>query len=337
MNVVIGASGFLGSHLLCHLAQGNEKVRAIFRNQQSIQATKQYLKYYNLPSDYLNEKVDWIQADILDFESLSLALQDSSYVYNCSGYVSFDKRDKNKMIAVNVKGTSNIVNICLQNNCKKLIHVSSIAALGESDANELITEETQWLRTKSESWYSITKFNAETEAWRGIAEGLSTVIVNPSVILGPGNWNQGSPKLFKTVHDGLKYYTKGVVGYVDVRDVCRAMIQLMQSSIEGERFIVSGFNQTYQEVFTEIAKSIKKPLPTRNASPAILSIAWRFDLIRSTVLSTKPLITRNTARTAMKQSFYSSQKLIDALMFEFKSFHETVGYTGKCFLDDLSN
>jgi len=335
MIVVIGASGFLGAHLLCFLVQSNDKVRAIYRNEQSILATQKYLKYYNLPSNYFDEKIEWIRADILDIESLQHALDSATFVYNCSGFVSFDKRHKDQMIAVNVLGTSNIVNVCLQKNVQKLIHVSSIAALGETQSDEPITEETQWLRTESESWYSITKFNGETEVWRGIAEGLSTVIVNPSIIIGPGNWNQGSPQLFKLVNDGLKYYTKGSVGYVDVRDVCRMMIALMESSIEGERFVVSGSNQTFQTLFTEIAKSINKPEPTTNATSIILALAWRLDLFRSMFLGKAPRLTKNSVKTALKTSNYSSEKLIKSISVPFTPFYETIAFTGKCFLNDF--
>jgi nucleoside-diphosphate-sugar epimerase len=184
MIVVIGASGFLGSHLLCHLAQSNNKVRALYRNPQSIAATEHYLQYYNLTDNLFKNNIEWFKADVLDVDSMNDALRGASYVYNCSGFVSFDKRDKNQMIAVNTTGTANIVNACLHNSCKKLVHVSSIAALGETNNGEPVTEETQWIRSASESWYSITKFYGETEAWRGIAEGLATVIVNSSVILG---------------------------------------------------------------------------------------------------------------------------------------------------------
>ena len=336
MVVVIGASGFLGSHLLCHLVQSNDKVRALYRNKQSIAKAEHYLQYYNLPNDLFKEKVEWIQADVLDVDSLNVALHGATFVYNCSGYISFDKRDRNMMIAVNATGTSNIVNACLMQGCKKLVHVSSIAALGDTNTEEPVTEETQWLRSATESWYSITKFNAETEVWRGFAEGLSIAIVNPSVIIGPGNWNQGSPKLYKTVYDGLQFYTKGISGFVDVRDVCCAMVRLMQSSIDGQRFVVSGSNQSYRDLFSGIAKGIHKPLPKYNASPAILSIAWRFDLVRSVLTGKTPLISKNTARTAITQSYYSSQKLIDALSFMFTPFDETIRFTANCFLNDLT-
>jgi len=336
MIVVIGATGFVGSHLLCQLVQTNDKVRALYRNEESIKTTEHFLHYYNLSPTLFKERVEWIKADVLDIESLLLALSGARYVYNCSGYVSFDKRDKSQMIAVNVNGTSNIVNACLLCKCTKLVHLSSIAAIGDTNSTEPITEENQWVRTSTESWYSITKFNAETEAWRGIAEGLPTLIFNPSIILGPGNWSSGSPKFFSTINKGLKYYTKGTVGYVDVRDVCRVMIIGMNSIISGEKYIISGSNQTYQTLFSTIAKAINKLSPQINATALMLAFAWRIEKIRSIFFGKAPLITKNSARTALKQSFYSSQKCIDTFGIEFKSFDETIEFTGKCFLKDTS-
>ena len=334
MIVVIGATGFLGSHLLCHLVQNDEKIRAIYRNKESITLTEGFLQFYtNVSPQLFKEKIEWIQADVLDIESLILAFQGATYIYNCSGYVSFDKCDKEQMIAVNVTGTANIVNACLHCNCTKLVHVSSIAALGETNTSDSITEEIQWIRNASESWYSITKFYAETEVWRGIAEGLSAVIVNPSVIIGPGDWSKGSPTFFTIVYDGLKYYTNGIVGFVDVRDLCRAMIQVMNSTINGERFVVSGSNESYQELFTKIALAINKPIAKHKATALMLSIAWKIEWLRSFILGTSPLITKNSARTAGKKSFYSSQKLIIALRFDFTPFDKTIEFTGNCFLN----
>jgi len=332
MNVVIGATGFLGSHLLCHLVQSGDKIRALYHNEQSLAKTEPFPAYYNLPHQTFAEKIEWYKVDILDIESITSALQGADIVYNCSGYVSFNKTDKDKMIAVNVKGTANIVNACLENNCKKLIHVSSIAALGETNTSDPITEETPWLRSATDSWYSITKFYAETEVWRGIAEGLSSIIVNPSVILGPGNWNEGSPKLFQTVDNGLRYYTKGIVGYVDVRDVCSAMILLAQSSIENEKFILSGSNQSYEALFQTIAKAIGKPLPNRNAGLYILALAWRLDKLRSLLFGKEQIITQNTARTALKKNWYTSQKLQTTISFQYRSFQETIQFAANCFL-----
>jgi nucleoside-diphosphate-sugar epimerase len=316
------------------LIPSNEKIRAVYRNKESIVRTQQFLSYYNLSAQTFSQNVEWVQADVLDIESLKAALVDADTVYNCSGAVSFQKSDKKRMIEVNIKGTANIVNICLENNCKKLIHVSSIAALGETNSTEPITEQTAWVRTANESWYSITKFNAETEVWRGIAEGLSAVIVNPSVIIGPGNWNEGSPKLFQTVANGLRYYTKGTVGFVDVRDVCKAMILLSDSSITNEKFLLSGSNQSYQTLFTAVATVINKPVPTRNATAFILALAWRLDKLRSLLLGKAIVITKSTARTALKQSFYSSKKIETELAFSFREFEDTIAFTGECFLKE---
>jgi dihydroflavonol-4-reductase len=150
------------------------------------------------------------------------------------------------MIANNVEGTANLVNAALEKGVRKICHVSSVAALGRLDEQQLITEETNWVPSKKISGYSESKFFSEVEIWRGIEEGLNAVIVNPSIILGPANWETGSAKMFKTVWDGMKFFTRGVTGFVDVRDVVKAMILLMDEQY---------FEKIKTSVFSSAAKT----------------------------------------------------------------------------------
>ena len=123
MVIVIGATGFLGSHLLCHLIKSKEKIRAIYRTEASISKTETFLNYYNLPKDSFKNNVEWIKADVLDIETLLNAFEGATHIYNCSGFVSFNKQDKNQMIAVNATGTANIINACIESKCQKLIQI----------------------------------------------------------------------------------------------------------------------------------------------------------------------------------------------------------------------
>ena len=202
MILVVGATGFLGSHLVYHLVKNGYKVRATYRNIELIKQVKDICKYYDNCFPDFHSNIEWVPADITDYDSLSKAFNGVTYVYNCAGYVSFDPRDRERMIKVNVEGTRNLVNLSLHNKITKLLHVSSISALGDTIDGSPVDEECQWVRKKNQSWYSITKFNAETEVWRGSAEGLNMVVVNPSVIIGPGDWDgAGSPSIVKRLSE----------------------------------------------------------------------------------------------------------------------------------------
>lgn len=337
MIVVIGATGFVGSHLLCRFIKTGVKVKALYRNKEKINDTRKIFSYYSISEAESQMFVEWCEADILDYQSLIAALRGAQYVYNCSGFVSFDKRDRDAMINVNYYGTRNIVNACLLESVKKLIHLSSIAAIGETNSSEEITEDNDWIRSSSESWYSITKHAAEMEVWRGIAEGLNAVIVNPSVIIGPGDWTKGSPSLIKTVDNGLRYFTNGIVGFVDVRDVCKAMIQLGESHIVAERFILSSENLSFKDCFTTIAKALGKKPPQKQANALMLAIAWRLALIHSKITGKAPVITKSSAKTALKINNYSHKKITTTFDFQFTSIYDSIDFTVKCYLLDRGN
>jgi nucleoside-diphosphate-sugar epimerase len=221
------------------------------------------------------------------------------------------------MFKTNVEGTANVVNLALKYKIEKLCYVSSIAAIGRTESEALITEETVWKNSDKNSNYSKSKNAAEREVWRGIEEGLNAVIVNPSVILGPGDWKQGSSKIFDTLWKGTNFYTEGVNAFVDVKDVASIMRLLMHSKIINERYILSSENLSYKEVFTKILLSFDKKPPRYKASLLLLNLVWRLEKLKGFLLNTKPLITKETVNTSQNKYFYSSAKVINALSFEF--------------------
>jgi len=334
MILVTGGTGLLGSHLLFDLLQTESKIRAIKRSSSSLENLQRIFSYYCAqPEDYL-QKIEWIDADLLDYYALENALEGVSLVYHCAAMVSFHKKDKAAMMQHNIKGTENLVNACLHQGIQKFVHVSSIAALGRAESTETTTETTPWKDSKKNSPYSLSKYGGELEVWRAMAEGLQAVIINPSVILGPGNWNQGSPELFSLMDKGLKYYSHGINGYVYVRDVSKVMIQLMQSSISNERFIVNAEDLSYLELFNIIARSLNKKPPTVEIKPWMAEIAWRLYKIKSWFTGHPPAVTKSTARSSLQKYTYSSQKLTDALNFEFTTLQRGIQYTADCFIKD---
>jgi len=331
MILVTGGTGLLGAHLLFDLLNTQDKVRAIKREQSDLKNIIKIFSYYTpKPQGYL-DRIEWVNAEITDYISVEDALKGINKVYHCAAMVSFHKKDDELMRETNVGGTRNIVNACLYHQVDKLIHVSSIAALGRAEAHETTTEETPWKDSDEKSAYSMSKYASELEVWRGMAEGLKVAIINPSVILGPGDWKNGSPQLFGLLNKGLKYYTNGTNGYVYVRDVSLIMIKLMDSQIEGERFIVNAEDLTYLSLLKMIAESLKKTPPKTEAKPWMLQMAWRASMIMSLFTGKLPTITKSTARTSIQHYKYSAEKLQDTFGFKFTSIKEAVEKIGEQF------
>lgn len=313
MVLVTGASGFLGSELVSQLLQRGEPVRALKRESSVI-------------PEFLKDRkgLEWYDADILDHFALEDALQDIDRVYHCAAMISFDPADKKKLHQVNALGTANLVNLCLEKKIVKLLHVSSVAAAGEAKQNRPITEKNHWEFNGKQHGYSISKYESEMEVWRGIAEGLNAVIVNPSVIIGKNAGIKGSGELFSTVRKGLKFYTAGTISLVDVEDAAKAMILLMESGISGERFIISAETWPNRSFLQEIAAGFGIRPPAVEAKPWMLSLAWRGAAIASLISGKRFKITKDTARSAVKQHYYSNEKLKNAVGIEFKPIKNTI-------------
>jgi len=328
MNFVTGGTGLLGAHLLHHLITKGEKVRALKRENSSLKTVEDIFEFYQ--SKNLFPQIEWVNGDVLDILSLEVGMQGCDYVYHCAATVSFAKKDKEQMFKINIEGTANLVNTALKLNIKKFCHVSSTAALGESVENGKITEEKLWVDKKDKSNYAFSKKFSEMEVWRGIEEGLNAVIVNPSVIIGPGNEEKSSASLFNKVKEGLKYYTHGINAFVDARDVAEIMVKLMHSDIHSERFLVIGENISFKELFNSIAENLKLPAPKREAKRWMAEIIWRVEGARSFIFGSTPLITKENAQSAYRKAYYSNKKVKSALGFEFipiqKSIEDAAGF-----------
>jgi dihydroflavonol-4-reductase len=316
MILVTGATGLVGSHLLIALLQENEEVKALYRSNSQIEKTKKVFAHKNQLA--LFENIQWVKGDITDIPSLEIVFEKVTRVYHCAAVVSFDPKEEDKIRKVNIEGTANIVNCCLDFKIKKLCHVSSIAALGDIKSHEtLITEETEWNFEKQHSDYAITKYGAEMEVWRGFQEGLEVVIVNPGVIFGFGFSNLGSDLFVQWVKKRIPFYTKGMIGIVNVQDVVTSMITLMNSKISGERFIVVGENCSYKELFIYLASLLKTKSPFIYASKTVTAIFWRLDWFWATFTNSKRKLTKATAASSHETALYSSEKIQSAIGITF--------------------
>lgn len=328
MILVTGGTGLVGAHLLIHLLEKGEKVRAIYRNLDNIQKTKSLFLLYKKESLY--NAIQWVQADILDIPSLENAFLGIDYVYHCAAMISFDPKDEDLLRKTNIEGTANMVNFCLAYNIKKLCHVSSIAALGDLPEHEsIITEETEWNPEKPHSDYAISKYGAEMEIWRGQQEGLEIVIINPGVIIGPGFWNQGSGELFTKVKNGLPFYTKGCTGFVAVLDVVSIMYQLMKDSIHGERHIIISQNITFQDFLFSIADGLKVKRAKYHATSFMMNTLFRLDWIASNLLGQKRQLSKASAKSSYSSDLYSNEKIKNALNYAFIDVHD--------YIEDITN
>ena len=323
MVLVTGGTGLVGAHLLLHLVENGDAVRAIYRNITSIQKTKDLFALYKKES--LFEKIEWVQADITDIPSLEMVFENVEYVYHCAALISFDPTDEDLLRKTNIEGTANIVNFCIAKAVKKLCFLSSIAALGDLKNNEkIITEESEWNPEKQHSDYAISKYGAEMEIWRGQQEGLDTVIVNPGIIIGPGFLEQGSGKLFKRVANGLSFYTKGVTGFIAVHDVVRITIQLMKNEYSNERFTLIAENLIFRDLLNAIADSLNVKRPFMHANPLLMNLLYRIDWFISTVFRQKRKLDQSTAKASYARNQYSNEKIMRVLGVEFLDIHRYI-------------
>ena len=322
----------VGSHLLAELLRSGMKVRATRRPGSDTGHVIKILELYSVAPESYNELLEWMDADLLDHVDVNNSMAGIDIVYHTAAVVSFDPRDRSEVIRNNVEITRNIVNSCLDHNVGKLCFVSSTAALGTAPGNEQVTEDSPWGDASKSSAYSTSKYQSEMEVWRGIAEGLNAVIVNPSIILGPGDWTRSSSRLIKTVWEGLKYYTEGVIGYVDIKDVVKSMIWLAQSDISGERFIISSENLSYKEIFIMISRELGKSPPGILAKPFLIGIVWRLDWLRSRLTGRKRIITREAIRAGQNKKYFSSKKITNTMGIQFTPIAKSVEDTVRVFL-----
>ncbi|WP_300568314.1 NAD-dependent epimerase/dehydratase family protein [Flavobacterium sp.] len=317
MILVTGATGLVGSHLVLHLIEQGQSVKALFRSDEGKQRVKKVFEHYQKKD--LFDKIIWCQADILDVYSLEIAFQDIDYVYHCAALISFDPKNESELRKTNIEGTANIVNFCIDYKVKKLCHMSSIAALGDLTPTEnIVSEETEWNPEKEHSDYAISKYGAEMEVWRAQQEGLSVVIVNPGVILGPLFWTEGSGEIYQNVKNGLSFYTKGSTGFVVVSDVVEIMVQLMQSNSAGERFVLISENKNYKDLVFLIAEMLKAKKPKFYANKVVTSFAWRADWFLATVFGKKRMLTKDLAASLHSLDIYSNEKIKKQLNYHFQ-------------------
>jgi dihydroflavonol-4-reductase len=313
--LITGGTGFLGSYIIKALIEKGYEVRAILRTNK--------LPSY-IPREIL-DKVEWVDGDVLDVVSLDDAMEGIDKIIHAAALVSFVKKDRKKMYKVNVEGTANVVNMALEKNIPRLVYISSVAALGRTAHRGHVNEEKKWEESKMNTHYAKSKYKAELEVWRATGEGLSTVILNPATILGFGDWNKSSAAIFKSVYHEFGWYSPGINGFVDVEDVAKATVLLMESEYTEQRYIVNGDNWPFKKLLETIADGLGKKRPSRQTTRALMSLAWRMEIIKSLFTGNKPLLTKESARVAHSKTIFENDKILKALPgFSFTPLQESI-------------
>lgn len=328
MIFLTGGTGMLGAHLLLDLTRSGVKVRALRRRNSDLSTVKKIFSWYDARVEQLFNQIEWCEGDLLDPLSLRDALEGIDAVIHAAAKVSFDPRDRSAMLYENPLGTATLVDLAIELKIPRFCHVSSIATLGDNLSGMPVDEEFSWNNDRNRSAYSESKYLSEMEVWRGVQEGLSCVIVNPAVILGPGNWAIGSPRFFQTIDKGMKFYTAGSTGFVDVRDASKAVIALSLSDewdvIKNQRYVLSAENHTYREIFDLIAAAINRPNPTIRATRFLLQTGWRISRLIAAFTGKPPALTRDTARSSMNVSLYDGSKITRTIGFGYTPINRTI-------------
>jgi dihydroflavonol-4-reductase len=332
MILVTGGTGLLGAQLLLDLTKSGKKVRALKRATSSL-ATVHLLF---AEQRHLLDNIEWVDGDVTDYFSVQDAMQGVTEVYHCAAMVSFHQRDRKQMMKVNSDGTAHLVNAAMEAGVQKFCHVSSVAAIGRGEEGKMIDENNVWKISKYNSNYAISKYSAEREVWRAMEEGLNAVIVNPTIIIGAGDWKTGSSQMFGQMGKGFRFYSEGENGFVDATDVNRCMMALMDRNRFGQRFIIVSENLTYREVFNMIADSLKKRRPSIRVNKFLSNLGWRLEVVRSFIIRNQPLITKETAESSQLRWTYSNKKIKQELGIEFMPIKDSVERTTRLFVKSQS-
>lgn len=316
MILVTGATGLVGSHLLWQLLQEESQVVAIRRDSSQPRLLEYVFRFYtNDPQPFI-DRIIWRIADVLNETSITAAMENISVVYHCAAVVSLGN-DENSMTETNITGTRNVTNAALAAGVSKFCFVSSIAACGSAPNHEVIDENTPFISNLHRTAYSLSKFLSEQVVWEASTKGLNVVVVNPGVILGVSGTNKGSMQIFAQVRSGLPFFSYGGSGYVDVRDVAKAMILLTKSQIVGERFILVAENCSNKKILTLIAKGFNRPSPLIGLHKNLLLTIAYLTEIAGKIFGFTPPFDRSLARSVSHRSYYSNRKIIDAIDFQF--------------------
>lgn len=320
--LVTGGTGLVGSHLLYSLVSKGIEPIAIKRKSSNIENVKKVFSYYSQNYEALFNKITWHECDILDIVSLETIIKDVTHIYHSAALISFNNNDKDKMIEINATGTSNVIDLSVKHKIKRICFVSSIATLG-GNSNLAVHEDCLW-SWDNQSAYAISKHLAEIEVWRGLAEGLSGVIVNPSLIIGPGSWNSGIGTIINKAKLGMPFYPPGSCGVIDVKDLVDIMIKLMNSDITNERFIINSDHMSYKELMGTIAKHLNKKIPYIRLNRSLMKILIGIDMIINKIRGKRIELSTDAVKYTTSEILLDNSKINNAINFNYRDIKKSL-------------
>ncbi|HEY9184790.1 MAG TPA: NAD-dependent epimerase/dehydratase family protein [Salegentibacter sp.] len=337
MILITGATGLVGSHLAFELSKKKENIRALFRSENKRDRVKDIFSYYTTSekAEEYFQSIDWVKAEISDIPALEKAFEGIEQVYHCAALVSFDPADARELRKTNIRGTANIINLCIAYKVKKLCHVSSVASLGRDIKKPEIDETTEWNPEGNHSDYAISKYGAEIEVWRGSQEGVPIVIVNPGIIIGPGFWDSGSGPLFNRIQQGLNYYFSKITGFVGIGDVVKTMELLMNSEVKNEKYVIVSENINFRKVMNDIASNLNKPAPKKKLKKWMLWVGW-IGMKTGSIFGVKRKITTSTIKSLFEDAHYSNEKIKKEFDYEFIPMDEVISKTAAIYKKEIT-
>lgn len=329
---VTGATGFLGAHLVCALLKKGYVVKALKRPISNLNEFN-FISglYFGQDPNSVVKNLTWVDGDITDYDTFEEHINSETIVFHCAALVSFHQADKERLFKTNLKGTENVVNACLANGCKKLVYSSSTAAVGNAENGHITDEHTEWDEKDKPSNYSVSKYYAELEVWRGVEEGLNAVIVNPPLIIGPCNWTKTTGQFFVNASKGFPFYTMGSSAFVYVNDVADTMLKLAESNLQAERYLLVGANASWKDFLCMVAEAVGKKKPSIEVKPWMTGLAWRWFGFLEFITGKKGIITKESAASGFNKVSYSSEKIKKALGVKFTPLQTAISETAAAF------
>jgi dihydroflavonol-4-reductase len=328
MNLVTGATGLLGTHLMMELLSRGERVRALVRSSANRESVADVFRFCN---NTLYADIEWVEGDVLDIDTLEEAMQGCSHVFHCAAIVSYHPADRAEMYRVNTEGTANVINMALHLGNIKVGFVSSIAAIGKAKNNEHVDEESEWVENDMNTHYAITKQLSEMEFWRGLHEGLEGVAFNCGFIIGPGSFERSSPSMFRKLNEGMSFYPPGGTGFIAVADAAKCIAELTLGQITHERYILVTENRSMKEVFQLVAQSLGVRVPSKEAKPWVLQLARAAEWLKEKTTGRKALVTRETVKNASLRFYYDSKKMQQTFAFKATPIEHAIQQTAEYF------
>ncbi|MEY8759544.1 NAD-dependent epimerase/dehydratase family protein [Chryseobacterium tongliaoense] len=332
MVFVTGATGILGRIIVLELLKRGKNVRAAKRPTSNLNEVKHsYAFYTENPGDFFN-KIQWVDTDFDDINSLQDALKGVDEVYHCAAKVSFHPKDEKEMYHTNIKGTENLLFACEGSEVKKFLHVSSVAVLDGFNEKGELDEDSEFNPKLEHPAYAISKHLSEMEVWRASAEGLNTIILNPGIIIGSGNWNQSSGELFHTFEDNSFTFSGGS-SYVDVRDVAGIAVELMEKNIFGERFILVSENKKYAEVGHQIREKLGLKDAKILTKTQLNAGRWA-NILFGWLIPKLKIVTRSNIESITSFNTISNQKIKEKLGYQFIPVQESIDFHLNNYIND---